>query len=119
MRGSHGALTQGDATASADAQARALDQLQQGARQMRSQLRDQLARRPGGGPMDMMQGENRDPFGRDEGSGGMIDTSDIAIPEEADLQRSREILDELRRRGADRTRPEVELDYIERLLRRF
>jgi uncharacterized protein (TIGR02302 family) len=119
MRGSHGALTEGDATASADAQTRALDQLQQGARQMRSQLRDQLARRPGGGPMDMMQGDNRDPFGRDEGSGGMIDTSDIAIPEEADLQRSREILDELRRRGADRTRPEIELDYIERLLRRF
>jgi uncharacterized protein (TIGR02302 family) len=119
MRGSHGALMEGDAGRSADAQARALDELQQGARQMRSQLRDQLARRPGGGPMDMMRGENRDPFGRDEGASGMIDTSDIAIPEEADLQRSREILDELRRRSADRTRPEIELDYIERLLRRF
>ncbi|MEX1107489.1 MAG: DUF4175 family protein, partial [Dongiaceae bacterium] len=119
MRGSHGALMEGDATSSADAQVRALDELQQGARQMRSQLRDQLARRPGGGPTDMMRGENEDPFGRDEGANGMIDTSDIAIPEEADLQRSREILDELRRRSSDRTRPEMELDYIERLLRRF
>ncbi|MEX0809566.1 MAG: TIGR02302 family protein [Dongiaceae bacterium] len=119
MRGSHGALIEGDATSSADAQVRALDELQQGARQMRSQLRDQLARRPGGGPTDMMRGENEDPFGRDEGANGMIDTSDIAIPEEADLQRSREILDELRRRSSDRTRPEMELDYIERLLRRF
>ena len=119
MRGAHGALTQGDAETAADAQVRVLDELQQGARQMRSQLRDQLVRRPGGGPMDMMQGENRDPFGREEGSGAIIDTSDVAIPEEADLQRSREILDELRRRGADRSRPEQELDYIDRLLRRF
>jgi uncharacterized protein (TIGR02302 family) len=119
MRGSHQALTQGDANASADAQVRVLDELQQGARQMRSQLRDQLVRRPGGGPMDMMEGENRDPFGREEGTGAIIDTSDVAIPEEADLQRSREILDELRRRGADRSRPELELDYIDRLLRQF
>ncbi len=119
MRSSHDALTQGDANRSTDAQVRVLDELQQGARQMRSQLRDQLVRRPGGGPMDMMQGENRDPFGREEGTGAVIDTSDVAIPEEADLQRSREILDELRRRGADRSRPEFELEYIDRLLRRF
>ena len=119
MRNAHGALTQGDASSAADAQARVLDELQQGARQMRSQLRDQLVRRPGGGPMDMMQGENRDPFGREEGSGAVIDTSDVAIPEQQDLQRSREILNELRRRGADRSRPDFELEYIDRLLRRF
>ena len=119
MRGAHQSLTEGDASSAADAQVRVLDELQQGARQMRSQLRDQLVRRPGGGPMDMMQGENRDPFGREEGSGAVIDTSDVAIPEQQDLQRSREILNELRRRGADRSRPDYELEYIDRLLRRF
>ena len=34
-------------------------------------------------------------------------------------QRAREILDELRRRAGDFNRPQLELDYIDRLLRRF
>jgi len=64
-------------------------------------------------------GESRDPLGRLDPGMGMIDTGDIAIPEEADLQRAREILDELRRRAGERARPQLELDYIDRLLRRF
>jgi len=32
---------------------------------------------------------------------------------------SGEILDELRRRAGERSRPEIELDYIDRLLKRF
>ena len=36
---------------------------------------------------------------------------------ECDIQRSREILDELYRRAGERQRPESERDYIERLLR--
>jgi len=35
------------------------------------------------------------------------------------LQKSRQILDELRRRAGERSRPVIELDYIERLLKRF
>jgi Domain of unknown function (DUF4175) len=35
------------------------------------------------------------------------------------LQKSRQILDELRRRAGERSRPAIELDYIDRLLRRF
>ena len=41
------------------------------------------------------------------------------IPDTVDLKRAREIRDELRRRSGDRSRPEVELDYIDRLLRQF
>ena len=37
----------------------------------------------------------------------------------AELQRAREIMDELRRRAGERQRPKFERDYIDRLLRRF
>ena len=35
------------------------------------------------------------------------------------MQTAREILEELRRRLGEQVRPTLELDYIERLLRRF
>jgi hypothetical protein len=35
------------------------------------------------------------------------------------VQRAREILDELRRRSSDPSRPQLERDYIDRLLKRF
>jgi hypothetical protein len=34
-------------------------------------------------------------------------------------RRARNLLDEIRRRSADQTRPTVELDYLKRLLERF
>ena len=62
---------------------------------------------------------DRDPFGRPLSSNGSYDQGDVAIPEEGVLQKSRQILDELRRRAGERARPTIELDYIDRLLRRF
>ncbi len=71
-----------------------------------------------GGP-GRRRGPGNDPFGRPRQDGLAADTSNVRIPEEADLQRAREILDELRRRAGDRQRPSLELDYIDRLMRRF
>jgi hypothetical protein len=62
---------------------------------------------------------NRDPFGRNTEDGGMWDLGDIPIPGEADMQRARDILNELRRRSGERMRPLLELEYLERLLKRF
>lgn len=60
----------------------------------------------------------RDPLGRmNQGSG--MDTGDVHVPEEAERKRSQAIQEELRRRGAERVRPQEELDYINRLLRQF
>ena len=42
-----------------------------------------------------------------------------SYPTEIDAQVAREILNELRRRLGERYRPELELQYLERLLRRF
>ena len=43
----------------------------------------------------------------------------VKIPGEIDVQRVRRILEELRRRLADPPRPQIELDYIERLLKDY
>ncbi len=80
------------------------------------------ARRPAPGQWTgglRRRGPGYDPFGRPRQDGLAVDTSDVRIPDEADLQRAREILDELRRRAGDRRRPPLELDYIDRLMRRF
>ena len=52
-------------------------------------------------------------------SNGVLDQGDVNIPDMSILQKSRQILDELRRRAGERSRPAIELDYIERLLKRF
>ena len=43
----------------------------------------------------------------------------VKVPDKSDLQRAREILQELRKRAAERGRPQEELDYIDRLLKQF
>ncbi len=74
-----------------------------------------------GDPSGMRPRRNadRDPLGRERSSGGTTDNGDVVIPGQADIQKSREILDELRRRSGERARPEIERDYIDRLLKRF
>ena len=67
------------------------------------------------------QSEGRDPLGRQMGQGtaGADDSGDVQVPEEMERQRTQNLQQELRRRGGERFRPQQELDYIERLLRRF
>lgn len=66
-----------------------------------------------------------DPFGRPQqgrGPGQESGPGDIrgsGIPDSIDMQRAQQILDELRERARDLGRPQIELDYLERLLRRF
>jgi uncharacterized protein (TIGR02302 family) len=63
----------------------------------------------------------RDPFGRryGQGSSGADESRTTEVPEQREQQRTQAIEQELRRRGADRTRPQYELDYIGRLLQQF
>ncbi len=64
---------------------------------------------------------NLDPLGRPrgEGTGGTDEAGDVQVPEEMEAARTRALQEELRRRGADRTRKQDELDYIDRLLKQF
>jgi uncharacterized protein (TIGR02302 family) len=63
----------------------------------------------------------RDPLGRryGQGSSGADESADVTVPEERERQRTQAIQEELRRRGGERTRPQMELDYIDRLLKQF
>jgi hypothetical protein len=121
MRQSEQALGQGAPGEALGPQTEALDQLQQGMQSLADQLMDQMAQQNGLRPGQYRQNNTtgRDPLGRELPNSGATSTEDVQIPDEADLQRAREIIDELRRRSGERSRPPVELDYIDRLLRQF
>jgi uncharacterized protein (TIGR02302 family) len=72
------------------------------------------------GPPERAQ-PGRDPLGRryGQGSSGADESADVTVPEERERQRTQAIQEELRRRGAERARPQQELDYIDRLLKQF
>jgi len=106
------ALGQGDWGAAANAQGQALDLLAQG---MRQALEDMAA-----GAMMGSAGLPRDPLGRAQPGGRGVDNDgSTRVPEQAEMQRARAILDELRRRAGDFSRPRSERDYLLRLLRQF
>ena len=127
MRDATGALQRRRPGQAIGPQTEALDQLQQAARDFAQQLQQRLGNMWG----DPNEGEvgatdrdprdrvERDPFGRPMSNNGTFDQGDVKIPDESILQKSRRILDELRRRAGERSRPQIELDYIERLLKRF
>ena len=73
----------------------------------------------GEAPQGQADGTGRDPLGRERGDAR--DGRDIGtmVPGEDTRERARELLDEIRRRSGDQTRPETELDYLRRLLDRF
>jgi uncharacterized protein (TIGR02302 family) len=127
MRDATGALGRGQPGDAIAPQTQALDELQQAAREFAKELQ-QRAGNGWGDPGDDENGvtdrdargnTDRDPFGRPMSSNGPFDQGDVAIPDASILQKSRQILDELRRRAGERFRPTLELDYIDRLLRRF
>jgi uncharacterized protein (TIGR02302 family) len=118
MRGAVDALNRQAIGDALDAQSRALDLLRQGRQAMLEGLRQQLGQE---GDPDMLDafGPVRDPLGRVAPGFGSIDSNDVTIPEHGAIQRAREIQDELQRRAGERQRPEIELEYIDRLLKRF
>lgn len=66
--------------------------------------------------------DRRDPLGRrlrEDGTGQSLDESGVRVPDAMEQARAHAIQEELRRREADKSRPQPELDYIERLLRQF
>jgi uncharacterized protein (TIGR02302 family) len=127
MRDAAGALQQRQPGNAIGPQTEALDQLQQAAREFSQQMQKRLGNgwgEPNGeqvGATDKMSRDRteRDPLGRPMSSEGTYDQGDVKIPDENILQKSRQILDELRRRAGERSRPLIELDYIDRLLKRF
>ena len=115
MEQAEDALRRGDLDGAARAEQQALEQLRQGAQSMANQMMRQFGQQ-GPGPSGNAP---LDPLGRPQRSEGPDFGTSVKIPDEIDVQRAREILEELRRRFGEPTRPSLELDYIDRLLRRF
>lgn len=90
---------------------RAIDALQEGMQGLAQALAQSMGDRMGGKSAD---GKGRDPLGR---SGNL--SEGVTVPSEMALQRARKILEELQRRASDPSRKEKELEYLERLLKRF
>ncbi|MFT3975465.1 MAG: TIGR02302 family protein [Amaricoccus sp.] len=118
-------LEKGDVPGALDKQSDAIDSLHEGIRQMGDDMRragrDQA---PGEGEQGQAAGEStaeggRDPLGRPVGSRGGIGTGQNMLPEADSIGRARQLLDEIRRRSGDMQRPEIELDYLRRLLDMF
>jgi hypothetical protein len=112
MRNAAEALQHNEPGGALDPQGQALDQLQQASHDLMEEMRQAQGT---GGPQG--EGGQRDPFGREGGT--EVDNGSVKLPAQMDLQRSREILDELRRRAGERDRPQPERDYIDRLLHRL
>jgi uncharacterized protein (TIGR02302 family) len=102
-------LGSSDLNSSAVDQKNALDAMRSAANQLANKLMKQMGQ-------DKQNGQE-DPLGR-SGNGASFG-NDVKVPSKSDLQRARDILMELRRRAAERGRPQQELDYIDRLLKEF
>ncbi|MFW6027283.1 MAG: DUF4175 family protein, partial [bacterium] len=94
----------------------AIDKLREGTQSLARQLTENLSKRQAFG---VGRGQGRDPLGRRPGSNGFATEGSVKVPDESALQQARRILEEDRRRAAERGRPEEELDYLDRLLKRF
>ncbi len=85
-------------------------------------MMQQLGEQNGDGQGTGQQGQagaprqaGRDPLGRSSDDGKGID-SNVAVPDEADSQRARDIMDAIRKKLEDPLRPFFERKYLERLL---
>lgn len=100
-------------------QGRALQAMREGAQQMMQNMQNQAGeqgRRGERGQHGEQSRNDRDPLGRQSRSQGPQLGDDVKVPGEIDAQRAREILDAIRRRLSDPSRPRLELDYLDRLL---
>jgi chromosome segregation ATPase len=114
MRQAEEALRRGAFADARAAQEEAMRNLRNGVSGLAAEMRRRQSSEPQG--EGGMEGE-RDPLGRLRG--GIGDSGETRIPTEMDRVRSREILDELRRRAQDPRRPQAEREYLQRLLDRF
>jgi uncharacterized protein (TIGR02302 family) len=117
MGEAEGALGGGETGEALGQQGRALENLRRGGQSLAEQMMQQGEGFAAGQPGQARQ--RTDPFGRPLRTEGPDHGLTVEVPDEIDTQRARQILEELRRRLSDPTRPRVERDYLERLLDRF
>ncbi len=121
MEEAEDSLRQDDLAGALDNQSEAMEALREGMRELGEQMAQQQGQ-PGQQGEAMGQANEmgrRDPLGRETGQNGRIGTDQQLLQGEDVYRRAEELLDEIRRRSGDQTRPEEERDYLRRLLDRF
>jgi uncharacterized protein (TIGR02302 family) len=124
MGDADGRLGEGNADGAVDSQGKALDAMRKGAQSLAQQMQPGDGDGQNDGPgnragRQQSGGRDSDPLGRPLRGREFGDDLTVKIPGEIDVQRVRRILEELRRRLGDPQRPQIELDYIERLLKDY
>jgi uncharacterized protein (TIGR02302 family) len=124
MGDASGRLGEGNADGAVDSQGKALEALRKGAQALAEGMQPGDGEGQGDGPgnragRQQSGGNQSDPLGRPLHGREYGDDMTVKIPGEIDVQRVHRILEELRRRLADPQRPQIELDYIERLLKDY
>ncbi|TRW99707.1 DUF4175 domain-containing protein [Paracoccus sp. M683] len=145
MEDAEQALRQGDMSGAMERQADAIQSMREGMRalgdmlgqgersaqegqdgQQQGQQGQQPGDQPGQAMRDGQRGlpydrrAERDPLGRQLSGNGNTFSSGNVLTEGVDpARRARDLLDEIRRRSGERSRPEDERDYLDRLLERF
>jgi hypothetical protein len=122
MDGAEQALREEDFAGALDRQAEALEALREGMRQLSEELAQQQISQFGQQGDAFGRGDNeanRDPLGRDAGAAGRVGTDEQLLQGDDVYRRALELIDEIRRRSSEQDRPELELEYLKRLLDRF
>jgi uncharacterized protein (TIGR02302 family) len=114
-------LRDGELAEAIDNQSQAMEALRDSMRSLgEAMAQEERNQQPGQGTQDSDRAaDNRDPLGREQGSKGASGSDSEADLNNDAYGRARELLDEIRRRSGDAARPEVERDYLNRLLDRF
>lgn len=110
-------LGQADGDQALGQQSDALDALRRGGQDMMKQMQA-MGQEGQTGQGDQRQTGGRDPLGRPQRDGGDYnERGGNKVPGEIDIQRAREILDAIRKRLGNSMSPQMEKDYLERLLK--
>lgn len=117
------ALENGETSRALDRQADAMEALREGMRNldeaMRREAQNQQGQTQGAQPGQPGGAERRDPLGRNASNQGAVGSDSPLEDNEEVYRRAQELMEELRRRSGQTERPEIERDYIERLLDQF
>jgi hypothetical protein len=118
------ALRNGDNAGALDKQAEAMDALRDGLHALDQAMnKGQPGTQGQAGQSDTASAAGprgqSDPLGRQVGQTGSVGTGQNMLQGEDVYRRAREILDELRKRSGDPSRPTIERDYLKRLLQLF
>ena len=113
------ALRGQDLAEAIDRQSEAMEALREGMRNLGRALAENQPEGSQGDAFSQLGRGGNDPLGRQSGRGDQVGTEENLLNGRDLFGRARELLDEINRRAGESERPEVERNYLRRLLDRF